>query len=200
MTSDAASPLQNEITALSRLIAVVAVGIGLIVFVVGQFVGLSTSVSMVFAIGIIIANVPEGLLPTVTLAMAMAARRMGKRNTLVRHLPSVETLGCASVICTDKTGTLTQNRMEIRSVYVDGVFVNPGAAETPAFAANHRRFLECCGCCHDLKSTQAKASITGGLAIRWSWRSYGWRPAHSVMRRCSPASMKSPSSPSASDW
>ena len=129
-TVDPPSPLQKEIAALSRVIAALAVTIGLVVFVIGRFIGLSTSVSLVFAIGIIVANVPEGLLPTVTLAMAMAARRMAKRHTLVRHLPSVETLGCASVICTDKTGTLTQNRMEIRSVYVDGAFVDPRAAET----------------------------------------------------------------------
>jgi calcium-translocating P-type ATPase len=150
-TVDVPSPLQNEITTLSRLIAALALAIGVVVFVVGRFIGLSTSVSLVFAIGIIVANVPEGLLPTVTLAMAMAARRMAKRNTLVRHLPSVETLGCAAVICTDKTGTLTQNRMEIRSVYVDGAFVDPTAAQTATFAASHRRFLECASCCHDLK-------------------------------------------------
>ena len=129
-TIDPPSPLQKEIAALSRVLAALAITIGLVVFVIGRFIGLSTSVSVVFAIGIIVANVPEGLLPTVTLAMALAARRMARRNTLVRHLPSVETLGCASVICTDKTGTLTQNRMEIRSLYVDGVFVDPHAAET----------------------------------------------------------------------
>jgi calcium-translocating P-type ATPase len=150
-TVDVPSPLQKEITTLSRLIAALALAIGLAVFVIGRFIGLSMSVSLVFAIGIIVANVPEGLLPTVTLAMAMAARRMAKRNTLVRHLPSVETLGCAAVICTDKTGTLTQNRMELRSVYVDGAFVDPDALLTPAFAPTHRRFLECASCCHDLK-------------------------------------------------
>ena len=150
-TVDPPSPLQKEIAALSRVIAALAVTIGLVVFVIGRFVGLSTSVSVVFAIGIIVANVPEGLLPTVTLAMALAARRMGKRHTLVRHLPSVETLGCASVICTDKTGTLTLNRMEIRSIYVDEAFVDPRTAETAAFAASHRRLFECAACCHDLK-------------------------------------------------
>jgi sodium/potassium-transporting ATPase subunit alpha len=150
-TADVPSPLQREIATLSRLIGLLAVAIGLVVFVIGRFIGLSTSVSIVFAIGIIVANVPEGLLPTVTLAMAMAARRMAKRNILVRHLPSVETLGCASVICTDKTGTLTQNRMEIRSLYVAGGFVDPGAAETAAFAVRHRRFLGGAKCCHDLK-------------------------------------------------
>jgi calcium-translocating P-type ATPase len=154
-TVDVPSPLQREIGTLSRLIAALAVAIGLIVFVIGQFIGLSMSMSLIFAIGIIVANVPEGLLPTVTLAMAMAARRMAKRKTLVRHLPSVEALGSAAVICTDKTGTLTQNRMEIRAVYVDGRFVDAGDVQAPAFAANHRRFLECAWCCHDLKDAGA---------------------------------------------
>jgi magnesium-transporting ATPase (P-type) len=150
-TVDVPSPLQNEIGTLSRVIAALAVAIGLGVFATSRFIGLSTSTSVVFAIGIIVANVPEGLLPTVTLAMALAARRMAQRHTLVRHLPSVEALGSAAVICTDKTGTLTQNRMEIRALYVGAAFVDPAVAATAAFAAGHRRFLECAGCCHDLK-------------------------------------------------
>jgi sodium/potassium-transporting ATPase subunit alpha len=151
-TIDAPSPLQKEITALSRVLAALAITIGVAVFVIGRFIGLPISVSVVFAIGIIVANVPEGLLPTVTLAMALAARRMAKRHTLVRHLPSVETLGCASIICTDKTGTLTQNRMEIQSLFVDGRFVEPQAAATAPFAASHRRLFQCAACCHDLRS------------------------------------------------
>jgi sodium/potassium-transporting ATPase subunit alpha len=150
-TVDVPSPLQKEVAALSRVIAVLAIAIGLAVFGIGEYVGLPVRTGLVFAIGIIVANVPEGLLPTVTLSMAMAARRMARRRTLVRHLPSVEALGSASVICTDKTGTLTQNRMEVRSVYVSGEFVDPALAETPAFIASHRRFLECAGACHDLK-------------------------------------------------
>ena len=148
---DAPSPLQNEIATLSRLIAALAVAIGLVVFAIGDSIGLPARFSIVFAIGIIVANVPEGLLPTVTLAMAMAARRMARRQMLVRHLPSVETLGSASVICTDKTGTLTQNRMEVQSVYVADRFVDPDEARSPAFTAAHRWFLECAGHCHDLK-------------------------------------------------
>jgi len=154
-TVDTPSPLLREIATLSRVIAGVALAIGAAVFVIGRFIGLPLSIGLVFAIGIIVANVPEGLLPTVTLSMAMAARRMAKRHTLVRHLPSVEALGSASVICTDKTGTLTQNRMDIRSIYVPGRFVNPATTEPSTLAARHRRFLECAACCHDLKRTSS---------------------------------------------
>jgi calcium-translocating P-type ATPase len=158
-TTEAPSPLQKDIAALSRLIASVAVAIGVIVFVIGAFIGLPISVSLVFSIGIIVANVPEGLLPTVTLAMAMAARRMARRQTLIRHLPSVETLGSATVICTDKTGTLTQNRMDVRSIYVPDRFVAAAEAADPGFAAAHRRFFDCAHYCHDLKRAGSDAGL-----------------------------------------
>jgi sodium/potassium-transporting ATPase subunit alpha len=152
ITVEPPSPLQREIAGLSRAIAILAVTIGLLVFLSGQFIGLPVSVCVLFAIGIIVANVPEGLLPTVTLAMAMGARRMARRHTLVRHLPCVEALGSASVICTDKTGTLTQNRMDLRSIYVPGRFVDPAVAGDADFAAAHHRFLECAWHCHDLQT------------------------------------------------
>lgn len=109
------SPLLAEIAALSRLIAVLAVGLGAVFFAIGVNAGQPVMAAFIFAIGIIVANVPEGLLPTVTLALAMAARRMARRNVLVRHLPAVEALGATTVICTDKTGTLTLNRMTVRA-------------------------------------------------------------------------------------
>jgi sodium/potassium-transporting ATPase subunit alpha len=150
-TVDAPSPLLREIASLSRVIAILALAIGAAVFVIGRFIGLPVSTCIVFAIGIIVANVPEGLLPTVTLAMAMAARRIAKRHTLVRRLPSVEALGSASVICTDKTGTLTQNRMDIRAIYVPGRFIDPAATLPLSLVKTHTRLLECAACCHDLK-------------------------------------------------
>ena len=144
------SPLQKEIARLSRLVALFATLLGVLFFMIGQMIGLSFWENLVFAIGIIVANVPEGLLPTVTLSLAMATQRMAKKNALVRHLPAVETLGAASVICSDKTGTLTQNRMSIRQVFYSGALLAPAAlaehAAEPLFAIMRH--------CHDLRRVE----------------------------------------------
>lgn len=115
------SPLQREINNVSRVVATLAVGIGIIFFLLSVFViHRPLGVGFVFAVGMIVAFVPEGLLPTVTLALALAVQRMAKRNALVKKLSAVETLGSCSVICTDKTGTLTQNEMTVSNLWVSG--------------------------------------------------------------------------------
>jgi calcium-translocating P-type ATPase len=159
VTEDVPSPLQRELATLSRVIAALAITAGILVFVIGEYVGMSRVTNVVFAIGIIVANVPEGLLPTVTLAMAMGARRMARRNVLVRRLTSIETLGAATVICTDKTGTLTENRMTARTVYSYAGWKDPGALSVH-HESGLTRFLECARRCHDLKDT-------GHATARW---------------------------------
>src|SRR5574337_886186 len=114
------SPLQQEIRKVTRLIAAISIGIGFAFFGLGVLIGRSFWENFVFAVGLLVANVPEGLLPTVTLALAVGGQRMARRKALVKNLVSVETLGCATVICTDKTGTLTENRMAVTRLYIDG--------------------------------------------------------------------------------
>ena len=153
-TSSGSSPLQLEITRLSRIVVAIAFSLGVAFFFIGQVIGLSFWENFIFAIGIIVALVPEGLLPTLTLALAMSTQRMAKRNALIRHLPSVEALGSATVICTDKTGTLTQNRMEINKLYVNGqVITRFEAKRQPKLAKVYRRFFEDALLCHNLKET-----------------------------------------------
>jgi magnesium-transporting ATPase (P-type) len=115
------SPLQQEMIRTTRVVTVIAVGVGLLIFVFALvFAGISLLESVIFAMGMIVAFVPEGMVPTVTLALAMGTQRMARRHALMKRLSAVETLGCTTVICTDKTGTLTQNEMTVRSLWVTG--------------------------------------------------------------------------------
>jgi potassium/sodium efflux P-type ATPase len=114
-----ASTLEVQVARIVRIITAIAVSMGIIVFLLAYFfVGIEVKESFIFAIGIIVALVPEGLLPTVTLSLAIGVRRMARRNALVRRLSSVETLSATTVICTDKTGTLTKNEMTVRYLWL----------------------------------------------------------------------------------
>lgn len=121
-----ASPLEQQVKRVAWLIAGVAVGMGVLFLVIGVVVGLPVTDSLMFAIGLLVANVPEGLLPTITLALAVGVRSLARRGALVKRLSAVETLGSTSVICTDKTGTLTNNRMSLHAVWTVARGAEPG--------------------------------------------------------------------------
>jgi P-type Ca2+ transporter type 2C len=115
------SPLQKELSDVTRIVTLLAVTIGTLFFILATVLaGVSMTQSFLFAMGMIVAFVPEGMLPTVTLALALGVQRMTRRNALVKKLSAVETLGCTTVICTDKTGTLTQNEMTVHQLWVAG--------------------------------------------------------------------------------
>lgn len=114
------TPMQLELKYFVEKISVLAIVLGISFFLIGVFYLQNPFwTNLIFAIGIIVANVPEGLLPTVTLALTQASQRMAKSKAVVKSLESVETLGSCSVICTDKTGTLTQNKMKAQRVLLD---------------------------------------------------------------------------------
>jgi sodium/potassium-transporting ATPase subunit alpha len=114
------TPMQREIIRITRIMTVIALAMGCVFFGLGLHAGKGILISSIFALSLIVANVPEGLLPTITLALSMAGQRMARRQALIKNLDSVETLGSATVICTDKTGTLTRNEMTMKSIWLAG--------------------------------------------------------------------------------
>jgi magnesium-transporting ATPase (P-type) len=111
------TPLAREIRRLVRTTTFIAVGVGLAFLVASTALGFDLESGLVFGIGVMVALVPEALLPTVTLSLAIGAQRMAAHHALIRRLEAVETLGSTTFLCTDKTGTLTQNRMAVVQVW-----------------------------------------------------------------------------------
>jgi len=127
------SPLERQVRRVAWLIAAIAVAMGIAFIPLATLVtGLSVSDSIVFAIGLIVGNVPEGLLPVITLALAVGVRGLVRRGAVVKRLSAVETLGSTDVICTDKTGTLTENRMRVTRVWVAGDEIDLEKAPSPS--------------------------------------------------------------------
>jgi len=118
-TSDSQTPLQKRLGELGKIVALICIGVCIIVFLAGILRDEPIFDMLMTGITIAIAAIPEGLPATVTIALALAVNRMLKLKALVNKLHSVETLGCASVICSDKTGTITENKMTVRNIYTD---------------------------------------------------------------------------------
>jgi len=172
------SPLQREMALATKVVTAIAVGVGLLFFVLAIAVaGVSLAESFIFAMGMVVAFVPEGMLPLVTLALAMGVQRMVSRHALIKRLSAVETLGCTTVICTDKTGTLTQNEMTVRDIWVggrwlavtgvgyapEGQILNEGQALPTPVEGDLRQLLAAAGLCNN-----ARLLPPNGESSRWS--------------------------------
>ena len=131
------TPLQEKLAKLGKYLGIIAIAACLIIFAVGIANGLNTMEIFMTSVSLAVSAIPEGLPAIVTIVLSIGVQRMSKRNALIRRLPAVETLGSASVICSDKTGTLTQNRMTLVKVYCD-----TDDTETELADASDARFSE----------------------------------------------------------
>ena len=132
------TPISKEITKFIHLLTISACSLGVFFFVIAFLIGYYWIDAILFMIGIIVACVPEGLLAIVTIALSVTAKRMSNKNCLVKNLEAVETLGATSVIITDKTGTLTSNKLTVAHVWFDN---NIGEIDTAALEVNINYFL-----------------------------------------------------------
>lgn len=160
------STLEIQVARIVRIITAIALGMGVTVFALSYLlIGMDITESFIFAIGIIVANVPEGLLPTVTLALALGVKRMARRNALVRRLSAVETLSATTVICTDKTGTLTKNEMTVRYLWLPTEPEQSEPNRDPRNDVLTNRLIEITGAGYD--PTNGKVNIPSDSEIAW---------------------------------
>ena len=124
-TREKKTPLQISLDRFSSRLAVVIMIISVIVFLLSLYRKMPVLDSLMFAVALAVAAIPEALSSIVTIVQAMGTQKMAKENAIIKELKAVESLGCVSVICSDKTGTLTQNKMTVQQVYVDGNTINP---------------------------------------------------------------------------
>uniref|UniRef100_A0A914P1Z9 Na(+)/K(+)-exchanging ATPase n=1 Tax=Panagrolaimus davidi TaxID=227884 RepID=A0A914P1Z9_9BILA len=163
------TPIAKEIKHFIHIITGVAVFLGVSFFIIAFCLGYDWLTAVVFLIGIIIANVPEGLLATVTVCLTLTAKRMAAKNCLVKNLEAVETLGSTSTICSDKTGTLTQNRMTVAHTWYDKTIVTCDTTENCIGVGGGKRdkskteeaLLRCASLCNraEFKPGQEKLPI-----------------------------------------
>ena len=156
---DQGTPLQQKLNKLGKTLGVVALVICAVIFAVGLLYGKEPIHMFMTAVSLAVAAIPEGLPAVFTIVLAIGVQRMVKRNAIVKKLPAVETLGSASVICSDKTGTLTQNKMTVEKVFCDGNLVN---LEDAADMIDIKKLVYASMLCNDTKISEDN-KLTGDL-------------------------------------
>lgn len=158
------SPLKEKLESLGKILVILCLAICIIVTVLGIMRGNEAGEMFMLGVSLAVAAIPEGLAAIVTVALALGVSKMLKRNALVRKLPAVETLGCTSVICSDKTGTLTQNKMTVKEIYINGKTIElqkENINNIKGIEKLKSAFVHCNDCQLDKKSNKIDKALFG---------------------------------------
>ena len=155
------SPLNQRLDSLGKVLVVICLVICAIVTVMGIIRGNDITEMFLLGVSLAVAAIPEGLAAIVTVALALGVSRMLKRNALVRKLPAVETLGCTSVICSDKTGTLTQNKMTVKEVYLNGKITDIEKDNLTDYTKLMKCLVYCNDCNYDFTKKKMSETLHG---------------------------------------
>ncbi|GAA0686093.1 MULTISPECIES: calcium-translocating P-type ATPase, PMCA-type [Clostridium] len=155
------SPLKEKLNRVGRVLVVVCMAICAVVTLVGIARGQEPREMFLLGVSLAVAAIPEGLPAIVTVSLALGVSRMLKRNALVRKLPAVETLGCTSIICSDKTGTLTENKMTVKAMYFNNNIYESDKISLPENILLKKAFTYCNDCNYDFESRSMEKGLMG---------------------------------------
>ena len=155
------SPLKERLESLGKILVVLCLVICALVTGVGILRGNNLTDMFLLGVSLAVAAIPEGLPAIVTVSLALGVSRMLKKNSLIRKLPAVETLGCTSIICSDKTGTLTQNKITVKEVYMNGKIYNLDKDELPQNSIMMKAFIFCNDCNYDFSQSNIEKALHG---------------------------------------
>lgn len=155
------SPLKEKLESLGKILVVLCLIICFVVTILGIFRGNDIGEMFLLGVSLAVAAIPEGLAAIVTVSLALGVSRMLKRNALIRKLPAVETLGCTSIICSDKTGTLTQNKMKAKEVYLNGKVYNLEKEKLTDSQILMKSLVYCNDCNYNYSFTSIDKAVTG---------------------------------------
>ena len=155
------SPLRERLDSLGKILVILCLGICAVVTILGILRGNEVSEMFLLGVSLAVAAIPEGLAAIVTVALALGVSRMLKKNALVRKLPAVETLGCTSVICSDKTGTLTQNKMTVKEIYINGMIYDLDKENVDSSTSLAKALVYCNDCNYDFKIKNIDKALHG---------------------------------------
>ncbi|HOJ77583.1 MAG TPA: calcium-translocating P-type ATPase, SERCA-type [Bacillota bacterium] len=162
-TTSEETPLEKKVNELTKILTIGITIMSIIIFVIGTIRGRNPFEMLLTAVGLAVAAIPEGLPAVITIVLALGVQKMAKRNAIIRKLSAVETLGCTQIICSDKTGTLTLNKMKVQEIYIDGKLSNVTTIDNNEPTNSLTKLLQIITACNDATLTSCDENVSKAI-------------------------------------